>query len=688
MNGSGDGVYRGTGPANRAAWLALILVAVTFAVYGQTIGFDFVGYDDKDYLTQNPRFLDGLTVEDVRWAFTSSDAANWHPLTWMSHMLDILLFGLDPSGHHAISLLIHGLNTLLLFGALRYMTRAVGRSAFVAALFAVHPLHAETVAWVSERKDVLSTFFAMTSMWAYAGYARRPSPGRYLASALLLALGLMAKPMLVTLPLLFLLLDFWPLNRWHPATKGPSPFSGRRAAPLFLMVEKLPLLALAAISSLVTVFVQSEARTPAADIAFPLRAANAVVAYVRYMGKAIWPSDLVFLYPHPNLPGGESWALWQIAGSAAALAAITALAIKLGMHRRYLITGWLWFAVALVPVIGLVQVGLQAMADRYTYVPLVGLSIIIAWGAADLAGSWSSNRAAAAKVLRVVGTVLVLVWGFVTWRWQAPTWRDSITLYQHALKSTPNSPLMLNNLGYVLVAAGKEAEGIKHLRLAIQIKPDLFAAWVTLGTALRRQNQIDEAIDCLREAIRLKPESVDAHRLLAGVLRARGDSKRGDLDDAIHHYGVALQSSGADDDTGIQADMHFRRAGALTDTGRLTEALVHLNDAARLEPDWHAPLMGMAWILAKHPDPGVRDLKKATDVARRAAQMGNPPDPAALDTLATVYAASGRYDLAVTTAAEALSAASASSDRSLVPAIRRRLEAYERQVAKQNEGGS
>ena len=432
-----------------------------------------------------------------------------------------------------------------------------------------------------------------------------------------------------------------------------------------LLLEKVPLLALSALSSVATFVAQSESRSPGAQIAFLDRASNAIVSYVRYIGNTIWPADLIFLYPHPNFPGGQPWASWQITAAAAVLAVITALAIGLGRRRRYLITGWLWFVGSLVPVIGLVQVGLQAMADRYTYVPHIGLSIMVAWGAADMIGSWSKNRAASVRAVAAACTVLVAAWSVCSW-FQAQTWRDSITLYEHALKRTPTSALTLNNLGSALADAGRDEEAIVYLHRALEIKPDLFTTWIKLGGALKRQNDPDQAMACFREAVRLAGDSTRVRNVLAQEL-----FERKELEEAIHHYGISL------DQNHDQASVHFQISKALFESGQPSAALKHLRHAARLRSDWPQPIMGIAWILAHHPDPGVRDLEQATDMARRAVQMHSEPNPPALETMAAVHAAAGRFDLAVTAAREALEAAKASENRSLIESLESRLKTYE-----------
>ncbi len=385
--------------------ISLFLIIASFMAFWQVTRCDFINYDDDKYLTDNSHVQDGLTVEGITWAFTTGYAANWHPLTWISHMVDVQLFGLQPGWHHLTNLLFHLASTLLLFLVLHRMTKALWQSAFVAALFALHPLHVQSVAWVAERKDVLSTFFWMLTMGTYASYVAKPGLKRYLTLLLCFALGLMAKPMLVTLPFVLLLLDYWPLQRLEqkrPPQEGLSKDKSTTSPvripvqpvghwPLIrpLLIEKIPLFALAALSSIVTYLVQHHGGAVQSLETFPpgVRMANAFVSYITYMVKMLWPTNLAVFYPYPT-----SWPLWQVLGSAALLITITVLVIRGAKKRPYAAVGWFWYVGTLVPVIGVVQVGRQALADRYTYIPLVGLFIIVAWAVPELLKKWPYRK--------------------------------------------------------------------------------------------------------------------------------------------------------------------------------------------------------------------------------------------------------------------------------------------------------
>ncbi len=454
--------------------VCLLLLSVTLAVYWQIGDHQFTNYDDTLYVTDNPHVKPGLAGGSVIWAFTATEEANWHPLTWLSHMVDCQLFGLRPRGHFLTSLFLHLANVLLLFAVLKRMTGALWRSAFVSALFALHPLHVESVAWVAERKDVLSTLFWLLTMLAYARYVERPTRARYVLTLVAFTLGLMAKPMLVTLPFVLLLLDYWPLDRMAYGGKGDDPpkrtrkrtHSCEQRLPLSRLVwEKIPFFALAAISSVVTFSFQQRAGAMADMEIFPLssRIANALVSYLRYMGKIIWPSDLAVLYPHP----GTSLPLWWGAAAGLALLGLSILVVLVIRRRPYLAVGWLWYVGTLVPVIGLVQVGVQAYADRYTYVPLIGLFIMIAWGVPDLVGRWAQTR----TVLAVLAATALAALTACTWI-QLGYWKDSVSLFTHTLQVTTKNYVAHNNLGNALADRGEVEAAISQYTEALRIKPD------------------------------------------------------------------------------------------------------------------------------------------------------------------------------------------------------------------------
>jgi Tfp pilus assembly protein PilF len=513
----------------------LVLVMGTYARVGR---YDFVDFDDSEYVYENSQVRAGLTLGGASWAFTTTHAANWHPLTWLSHMADVQMFGLEAGWHHLMNVLIHALNAVLLFLVLKYMTSAVWRSAMVAALFAVHPLHVESVAWVAERKDVLSTFFWLLTMGMYARYVQRPGAWGYLGVMLSFALGLMSKPMLVTLPFVLLLLDYWPLGRLTSAGHSASIFahiSWKGIPRLFL--EKVPLLVLAAASSIMTYVAQASKAATAPLDHFPLgeRASNALVSYVLYLVRTVWPASLAVFYPHPSSIGKQI-PMWQTLASAGIFAAVTLLALFWGRIYPYLTVGWLWYAGTLVPVIGIIQVGSQAMADRYTYVPLIGIFIAIAWGVPELLGRWRYPRA----VLSVLGTAVILGLSVATWA-QTAHWRDNASLYTHAIAVTQKNWLAWNNLGNHYLRDGDIRQALASFQEALRIKPDYADAWYNAGVAFGRLEDYPRAIAFYRESLRLDPDNADGW-----VNRGAAHQNIGQHSQAIACYESALRLRPAD----------------------------------------------------------------------------------------------------------------------------------------------
>ncbi len=488
-------------PRRAALGLSALLLLLVAVIYAQVRTFTFVNLDDQQYVTANPMVLRGLGWDGVAWAFADFHAANWHPLTWLSHMADVTSFGLDAGSHHLVNVALHALNAVLLLAFLARATGATWRSAIVAALFAVHPLHVESVAWVSERKDVLSGLCFFLALHAWVSYARRPHVTRYLAVAGLLALGLLAKPMLVTLPFVLLLLDVWPLGRLRLEDGARL---GRRAARL--VAEKIPLVAIAAAAAIVTWIAQGAGETSAVLETVPLgsRVANALVSYVLYLLRTLWPARLAAFYPHPVLAGGEIPA-WEIAAALVVLGAITAAAVRERSRRPTLLWGWLWFLGTLVPVIGIVQVGEQGLADRYTYLPLVGVFVAVTWGGAELLERVRAPRAAA-WVAAALPVVLLTGAAFR----QAATWRDSLSLHRRALDVTERNWVAWNGLGDALSDAGRPDQGIAAYREALRIRPRLASAWNGLGAAQGSLGAPAEAIPPLEEALRIRPRYADA----------------------------------------------------------------------------------------------------------------------------------------------------------------------------------
>jgi protein O-mannosyl-transferase len=547
--------------------LALAIVVAVVIVFAPVARYGFVNFDDPQYVSENPFISDGLTLRGVSWAFTTGYAGNWHPLTWISHMLDVQVFGLNAGAHHLMNVVLHTASALLLFVPLYRMTGAMGRSWFVAALFAVHPLHVESVAWVAERKDVLSTLFWLLTIGAYVRYSdaasRNPGPRSpasglwYLLVVVLFALGLMAKPMLVTLPVTLLLLDVWPLRRIAVA---PS------------LREKVPLFALAIASSVVTFIVQQQAGAVKELASFPVgrRVANALVAYVSYMGKTLWPTSLAAIYPYP-----ESIAGWQVAAAIAALAIVTWLAVRVRRDHPYVLVGWLWYLVTLVPVIGLIQVGSQPIADRYTYVPLIGLFIIVAWGVPEIL----ARRRVTTTVLATAAVVVVAAC-VVAAREQVHHWRNSIALWQHAVSVTTENYRAQGNLGHALAAEGRLDEAIQHYTEAVHIRPSYAEAHNNLGLALARQGRIEEAIPHYTEALRLLPDYFEAHSNLGAALAGSGRYA-----DAINHFSIAvrLQPEPAQARQNL-VRAHYEFGRVLAERGEVDSAIQQFLEALRLDP--------------------------------------------------------------------------------------------------------
>ncbi len=517
--------------------VALLLIVTTYAVFWPVQNHTFINFDDGPYVTQNPHVRSGLTAEGVIWALTATHPHNWHPLTWMSHMLDCEIFGLNPGGHHFTNLLFHMLNTVLLFLIFRRMTGALWPSALVASLFALHPLHVESVAWVSQRKDLLSTFFWMLTTLAYVRYVENPGFGRYFLALVAFTLGLMSKPMVVTLPFVLLLLDYWPLGRFQipPLADMNHVKIGQFLSPVHkwsvigrLVGEKLPFFALSACSCVVTFLVQqSEGAVKSLELfSVKTRITNALVSYVSYIGKMIWPHKLAIFYPHPHVvPTLEA------AGAGVFLLFVTVLVFRAIRRRPYLGTGWLWYMGTLVPVIGLVQVGEHAMADRYTYVPLIGLFVIIAWSIPKL-----MPRRWRPRVVVPISIGIVLCVLAICTRLQIRHWHNSITLFERALDVTAGNWVAHNNLGVALAAQNKTEEAISHFQKALHIKPTFIDPHFNLGIAMSKQDNAAAAIAYYRQVLRMKPDDIETHNNLGNTL-----VKQGHIADAIAHYQKVLQ---------------------------------------------------------------------------------------------------------------------------------------------------
>jgi protein O-mannosyl-transferase len=760
----------------RDIFVSLILFAATLAVFGQTCGHGFTNWDDPDYVFENQRVLSGLSRENARWAFTTFHAGNWHPLTWLSLQLDAQLFGpgsrayhlanvlLHPVGakpvsalsaawgYHLTNVLLHAANAVLLFWLLRSMTGSLWRSLMVALFFAFHPLHVESVAWIAERKDVLSTFFLMAGCLAYSWYAGRPGWMKYLLTLAAFAAGLLAKPMLVTFPFVLLLLDYWPLGRggarnlsrsgpeqglWPPkrsaTAKGSDTFSVG-----WLLLEKIPFLALAACSCLVTVYAQQQGHAIRSFERYPLsmRVGNALVTYCAYIGQLVWPANLGPFYPHPadflvqqhqsGLPS------WEVAGAVLVLALVSVLVCANGRTCPYLPVGWLWYLGTLVPVIGLVQVGVAGRADRYTYVPLIGLFIAGVWAVGDLASKWRIQKLAVG-----LSVFLVLAGVSLTWR-QLSYWASDLMLWEHTLEACgpstvahthfgiallklqnfdtaaehfratlrldPNDPYALHDLGTALIGQGRIHEAVEQYRQAVRNHPHFDRPHYSLGLALADLGQRKEAIAEQEAALRLNPGFAAAHRALGILL-----SSEANFDEAAVHLRAAIEGGlvqpsvyyelarilalnekfgeaveTLDRAVAIEpADWRLRSllGLALYESGDHARAVAQYAEASRLNPGWPKILNQKAWILATHPDPQVRNGNQSIQLALQACQATANRNARYLDTLAAAYAEAGSFPRAVETAKQALAQAATEGNNNLAREIKEQLKLFEQRKA-------
>jgi protein O-mannosyl-transferase len=554
---------------NRSLLICLALVLAVLAVFYQVRSFGFINLDDHDYVSKNSNIQAGITLNAAKWAFTTIHTGYWHALTWFSYMLDWQLFGLNAGGYHITNLIFHIANTLLLFIVLKRMTKVLWQSAFVAALFALHPLHVESVAWIAERKDVLSTFFWLLTMGAYVRYAKNPKLKWYLISLVLFALGLMAKPMLVTLPFVLLLLDYWPLNR-------VSRFNWKIIYRLIL--EKIPFIILAAVLSVVTFIAQQSSRAVASLNTIPVRfrICNASISYLEYIGKMFWPARLAFFYPYPV----ENVSILFTVTSAVLLIAATIFVLRFSKRHRYLFTGWFWYIGTLVPVIGIIQVGSQAMADRYTYISLTGLFIIIAWSLPELLGKLPYR-----KIVLVTSSFIVLSVFTVLSYFQLSYWKDNITLCRHALEVTKDNYMAHFVMTDMLFEQNRTEEALWHIYETVRINPDYVPAINSLGVALGRGGKIDEAIGYYKKAIEINPRFVETHLNLASALEAKGR-----FAEAVEQYRAALTIK---DSPGI----HGSLGKALLNMGMFRQAAAEYRIALSAMPDDPDILNGLGCAL-------------------------------------------------------------------------------------------
>ena len=588
--------------------LNMVLFAASFGVYSPVVTHGFLSFDDDIYVTDNPAVRRGLS--DDSWPWTTFHASNWHPLTWLSHRLDCQLFGLDPRGHHLVNLLFHVTNTQLLFFLLWRMTGAAWRSALVAALFALHPLHVESVAWIAERKDVLSTFFGFLCLGAYALYAERPGSIRFAAVVAAFACSLLAKPMWVTLPFLLLLLDYWPLRRGQTVAR--------------LLIEKVPLLVLSAASSVVTVFAQSQrALVSSEHLPLPDRIDNALVSYARYLGKTFLPTNLTVFYP---LHAGEPTTGWAV-GAALLLTTVTILAVWCRRNQPAFLVGWLWFLGTLVPVIGLVQVGAQAMADRYTYIPLVGLFVALVW---SIPGEWAGSTLGR-TVCTMGGGILLIACAILTWQ-QLRFWQDDGTLWRHALDVDERNPVAHLSLGAHLYVRGKVDDAERNFGRALELSPRYALAVNNLGISRLRQGHVEDAQILFARTLELDPNNASFQNNL-GLALLRG----GRREQAIRFFGEAIRLAPT------FAEPHFNLAVVLEDQEDKAGAATAMAEGMRLDPNWPRRASVLAAALLHSDNPKLRCPPEALLRARQACAATGSPDADMLAILSEAKTAVGDH---------------------------------------------
>lgn len=667
--------------------ICLVIILATLVAYEPLCHNGFVDYDDNIYITQNPNIKSGITKQTLVWAFTQPHASNWHPLTWLSHTLDYKLFGPEPFGHHLVNLLFHIANALLLFWILTKMTGATWPSAFVAAIFALHPLQVESVAWASERKTVLSGFFWFLTIAVYIRYTKRPGIGRYILLFCVYALSIMAKPVVVTLPLVLLLLDYWPLGRFSTAgVVNPARQAGR------LLIEKVPLLILSIVLSAITFIVQRQGGAVIAFEKVPLiyRLGNAFMSYVKYIGKLAWPKNLAVFYPFPMTIFPKAAAIVCVL----LVVLITALSILIGLRKRYVTVGWLWYIGTLIPMIGIIQAGSQSMADRYMYLPMLGLLFIFAWAVKDLI----SNRPRLKVLAAILSTVAIFSCVILT-RTQVRYWQNGITLFEHTLKVTEDNAPAEYNCGYAFLNKGRFDEAVERMRKAAKLRPTSLDARRGLGIALLKKGNCDEAIACFNEILQRNNNYAPAYYYLA---IAAGIQQR--YPDAIKYLETLLTIDPK------FPDSHSRMAAMLLETGKTDEALLHLNKAlridtdpteayinfgkvycklgklnlvienwtkaARLHPDRTDILDNLAMVMIERNEIPPGDAKKAIEYAIRACELSDYKEAEFIDTLAKAYAAAGRFEEAITTADKALDIAKAAGKEALADEIQERIKLY------------
>ena len=646
--------------------ICLGIAILVFAVFGQTLGYGFIAFDDDFYVTENWHVLQGLSWENIAWSLGAgtghymSDTDYWMPLSLISHMADVQFFGMNPAFHHAGNVLIHAVSAVLLFLILRSLTQKLWRSAIVATIWSIHPLRVESVAWISERKEVLGGLFFMLCLASYLRYTRRPSIANASLICLCFLLGLMSKPILVTLPIVLLLLDYWPLNRFADQS--------RFTRAVALIREKLPLFALALFSCIMTVFTQKQTLDPSGQLPLLARVENAVISYCIYLKKMIWPTDLAIFYPFP----AEGRPYYQALIAILIILVVSLCVIRLRRSHAYLVVGWFWYLVMLAPASGILRAGAQAYADRFTYLPMIGLLIAITWGVAD----WTAPRRKWRIIAASVTAILVLLSVAASYH-QCRFWRDSKILFKHALQSTRDNFLIENNLGSVLWHEGKPAEAIDHITTALTMNPSNADAQNNMGTILWSQAHRVEAIAYFRKALELLPSYAAAHNNLGNALLQTGSPKEALLhlrlaveilpgsSNAHFNLGNALMQNG--DTRGaiveIQTaaslnpaspDVHNTLGMLLTSNGSPKNGLQHFQRALELDPNNPAFMNNLSWVMATCPDQSLHNAPMALALAEKAVRLDRGENPSHLRTLAAAYAATDRYNEAMNTTERAL----------------------------------
>src|SRR3984893_2701932 len=694
---------RASGSCKLVLGICVFLALITWLVFGQTLRHDFVNYDDSDYVYANAEVTKGLTLHGIGWAFTHVHSHNWHPLTSMSHMLDCQLYGLKAGGHHCTNVVLHMLGVILLFLVLFEMTGGpssprdesvsprqpdrtgdIWRSSFVAALFAIHPLHVESVAWVSERKDVLSGVFFMLTLAAYVRYVRKPSLASYLLVALLFALGLMSKPMLVTLPFVLLLLDYWPLNR-GPATAGKlrsdPPMDGFAVAEVRgqrieggrletqnvsnLILEKLPLVLLSVASCLVTLIVQQRSMGSIQQLPLAPRLINAFPSNLTYLDQMFWPAGLALFYPYLS----RSLTIWLLAAAVLLPCGISAGAFALRKKYPYGMTGWFWYLGMLAPVIGIVQVGSQAHADRYTYLPHIGLYLAVTWAVSDLFARWRHRGV----ILATAAASAIVAFGWWA-RVQTSYWKKSEAIWNHTLAVTENNLVAHGGLGELFLMRNQLDDAMFHFQEVLRIHSEFGAApdgkaiayaHTAIGHALLQKNEVNKAIFHYRQALQAIPDYRQAALHLGRAL-----FQEGRIDEAIACWQKIL-SSHPDD-----ADTHTRLGDALVYKRLTGDALAHYEKALQITPGSVVTLNSLAWALATGADARFRNGSRAVQLAQQADQLAQGKNPVFVRTLAAAYAESGRFNDAIDTAQRALQKALAKGDSALASKLQMDIDLY------------